>query len=119
MKNLLKIYEIFKSKKTLKDKESLSDINRITKAILQNKKKFRNYFLDYNKKTEVYSFKRPGVAKYPVLQKKSLSLIPLNKTKNTFYEDLKEKSFEEKNKNQSILSNRILFQSPKDIHLQS
>ena len=114
MKNLLKIYEIFKSKKTLKDKESLSDINRITKAILQNKKKFRNYFLDYNKKTEVYSFKRPGVAKYPVLQKKSLSLIPLNKTKNTFYEDLKEKSFEEKNKNQSILSNRILFQSPKD-----
>ena len=60
MKNLLKIYEIFKSKKTLKDKESLSDINRITKAILQNKKNSEIIFLIIIKKPKYIHLNVPA-----------------------------------------------------------
>ena len=119
MKNLLKIYEIFKCKKPLKDNESLTDISKATKNILQSKQKYRNYFLDYTRKTEVYTFKSPGVTKYPLLQKKSCLLIPLNKSKMNFYEDLKEKTINEKSKEKSILSDRILFQSSKDSFYKS
>ena len=94
MKNLLKIYDIFKTGKNLKETESFNDISKATKKILTNKKKFRNYFVDYGKQTEVYSFKSPGITKYPLLKRKSCALLPVQKTKMTFYEDLKEKKKE-------------------------
>ena len=37
MKNLFKIYDIFKSNKELKEADSLSDISKITKNILISK----------------------------------------------------------------------------------
>ena len=39
MKNLLKIYDIFKAKESLKEVDSLNDISKATKKILTNKKK--------------------------------------------------------------------------------
>ena len=79
MKNLLKIYDLFKCKNNntnIKQAESLSDISKVTKKVITNKKKYRNYFIQYNKKTEVYSFKSPGISKYPLLQKKIKCFTP-------------------------------------------
>ena len=73
----------------MKEVESLNDISKATKKILTNKKKFRNYFSEYAKKTEVYVFKSPGITQYPLLQKKSCSLLPIHRKKIEFYEDLK------------------------------
>ena len=103
MKNLLKIYDIFKAKESLKIANSLSDISKATKKVLTSKKKFRNYFLEYNQKTEVYSFKSPGITQYPILQKKSSSLLPVQRKKINFYEDLNENKKESEKKNDLLL----------------
>ena len=103
MKNLLKIYDIFKSNKDMKEADSLTDISKITKNVLTNKKKYRNYFLEYSKKTEVYSFKSPGITQYPLLQKKSCSLLPIKRNKMEFFEDLKENKKEAEKKDEISL----------------
>ena len=103
MKNFLKIYDIFKAKESLKIANSLSDISKATKKVLTSKKKFRNYFLEYNQKTEVYSFKSPGITQYPILQKKSSSLLPVQRKKINFYEDLNENKKESEKKNDLLL----------------
>ena len=103
MKNLLKIYDIFKAKESLKEVDSLNDISKATKRILTNKKKFRNYFIEYTKKTEVYSFKSPGITHYPLLQKKSSALLPVQRRKMKFFEDLKEEKKEPVKKNDLLL----------------
>ena len=89
-KNLLKIYDIFKYTNNIQKTESFTDINKATNKILTNKKKYRLYFKEYTKKTEVYSFKSPGITHYPLLQKKSCSLLPIHKGKIEYYEDLLE-----------------------------
>jgi hypothetical protein len=112
MKNLLKIYDLFKCKNNntnIKQAESLSDISKVTKKVITNKKKYRNYFIQYNKKTEVYSFKSPGISKYPLLQKKSSALLPIARTKMNFYEDLKENQKNTENKKESSLFSKSNF----------
>jgi len=112
MKNLLKIYDLFKCKNNntnIKQAESLSDISKVTKKVITNKKKYRNYFIQYNKKTEVYSFKSPGISKYPLLQKKSSALLPITRTKMNFYEDLKENQKNTENKKESSLFSKSNF----------
>ena len=89
-KNLLKIYDIFKSNENIRKTDSFSDINKATNKILTNKKKYRLYFKEYTKNTEVYSFKTPGITHYPLLQKKSCSLLPIHRTKIEYYEDILE-----------------------------
>ena len=71
-----------------------------TNKILTNKKKYRLYFKEYTKNTEVYSFKTPGITHYPLLQKKSCSLLPIHRTKIEYYEDILEnkKDIEKKEK---------------------
>ena len=117
MKNLFKIYDIFKSNKELKEADSLSDISKITKNILISKKKYRNYFLEYAKKTEVYSFKSPGITQYPLLQKKSCSLLPIKREKMEFFEDLKENKKESGKKDEISLfskNNKFLFNTSRE-----
>ena len=117
MKNLFKIYDIFKSNKEMKEADSLSDISRITKNILISKKKYRNYFLEYAKKTEVYSFKSPGITQYPLLQKKSCSLLPIKREKMEFFEDLKENKKESGKKDEISLfskNNKFLFNTSRE-----
>lgn len=101
MKNLLKTYDIFKSNNKYKETESISDISRATKKVLTNKINYRNYFIDYTRKTEVYTFKSPGITHYPLLQKKSSSLLPIHKKNFIFYEDV-EKNRKETEKNEEI-----------------
>ena len=50
MKNLFKIYDIFKSNKEMKEADSLSDISKITKNILISKKKISQLFFGIRKK---------------------------------------------------------------------
>ena len=117
MKNLFKIYDIFKSNKELKEADSLSDISKITKNILISKKKYRNYFLEYAKKTEVYSFKSPGITQYPLLQKKSCSLLPIKREKMEFFEDLKENKKDSGKKDEISLfskNNKFLFNTSRE-----
>ena len=117
MKNLLKIYDIFKSNKDMKEADSLTDISKITKNVLTNKKKYRNYFLEYSKKTEVYSFKSPGITQYPLLQKKSCSLLPIKRNKMEFFEDLKENKKEAEKKDEISLfskNDKFLFNTSRE-----
>ena len=117
MKNLLKIYDIFKTKESLKEVDSLNDISKATKKILTNKKKFRNYFIEYTKKTEVYSFKSPGITHYPLLQKKSSALLPVQRRKMKFFEDLKEEKKEQVKKNDLLLfskNNKFTIDTSRD-----
>ena len=117
MKNLFKIYDIFKSNKEMKEADSLSDISKITKNILISKKKYRNYFLEYAKKTEVYSFKSPGITQYPLLQKKSCSLLPIKREKMEFFEDLKENKKDSGKKDEISLfskNNKFLFNTSRE-----
>ena len=115
-KNLLKIYDIFKPNTKIKETESFNDINKITKKILINRKKFRHYFKEYTKKTEVYSFKFPGITHYPLLQKKSCALLPIQKGKMDYYEDLNEnkKSIEKKDYLSLFGNNKLIFTSKGD-----
>ena len=110
MKHLLKIYDIFKPNNNIDEVESLNYITKATKKILINKKKYRNYFAEYTKKTEVYSFKSPGITQYPLLQKKSCSLLPIHRKKMNFYEDLKENKKETEKKDElSLFSKNSKF----------
>ena len=113
-KNLLKIYDIFKPNEKIKEIESFNDINKVTKGVLINKKKFHNYFNDYTKKTEVYSFKFPGITHYPLLQKKSCALLPIHKSKLDYYEDLKENQKNKEKEELSLLGkNKFIFSASK------
>ena len=113
-KNLLKIYDIFKPNEKIKEIESFNDINKVTKGVLINKKKFHNYFNDYTKKTEVYSFKFPGITHYPLLQKKSCALLPIHKSKLDYYEDLKENQNNKEKEELSLLGkNKFIFSASK------
>ena len=114
-KNLLKIYDIFKPNEKIKETESFNDINKVTKKILINKKKFKNYFNEYTKKTEVYSFKFPGITHFPLLQKKSCALLPIHKSKLDYYEDLNEnkKSIEKKEEPSLLGKNKFIFSASK------
>ena len=115
-KNLLKIYDIFKPNDSLQKVDSLSDINKATNKILTSKKKYRLYFKEYTKKTEVYSFKTPGITHYPLLQKKSCSLLPIHKTKIEYYEDILEnkKNTEKKEELYSLEKNKFFVNSPSE-----
>ena len=95
MKNMLKIYDIFKSRKNLKETESLNDISKTTKKMITDRAKYHNYFLEYTKKTEVNTFKSPGITHYPLLQKKSCSLLPIHRKKMDYYEDFIENKKEQ------------------------
>ena len=113
-KNLLKIYDIFKPNEKINEIESFNDINKVTKGVLINKKKFHNYFNDYTKKTEVYSFKFPGITHYPLLQKKSCALLPIHKSKLDYYEDLKENQKNKEKEELSLLGkNKFIFSASK------
>ena len=117
MKNLLKIYDIFKAKESLKEVDSLNDISKATKKILKSKKRFRNYFIEYTKKTEVYSFKSPVITHYPLLQKKSSALLPVQRRKMKFFEDLKEEKKEPVKKNDLLLfskNNKFTIDTSRD-----
>ena len=115
-KNLLKIYDIFTSNDNMQKTDSFNDINKATNKILTNKKKYRLYFKEYTKKTEVYSFKTPGITHYPLLQKKSCSLLPIHRTKIEYYEDLLENKKNKEKKEELYLfgKNKFLMNSPRE-----
>ena len=96
MKNLISIYNTFKSKNINKEKETLNDIVKGTKSVLANKLKFKEYIQNYSKTTERYSFKSPGISDYPLFKKQSCILIPVKRKKINFYEDIKSEKNEEK-----------------------
>ncbi len=115
-KNLLKIYDIFKSNNFIEKSDSLCDINKATNKILTSKKKYRHYFKEYTKKTEVYSFKCPGITHYPLLQKKSCSLLPIHSKKIEYYEDFCEnkKNKEKKEELNLFGKNKYILNSSKE-----
>ena len=115
-KNLLKIYDIFKSNNFIEKSDSLCDINKATNKILTSKKKYRHYFKEYTKKTEVYSFKCPGITHYPLLQKKSCSLLPIHSKKIEYYEDTCEnkKNKEKKEELNLFGKNKYILNSSKE-----
>ena len=115
-KNLLKIYDIFKSNNFIEKSDSLCDINKATNKILTSKKKYRHYFKEYTKKTEVYSFKCPGITHYPLLQKKSCSLLPIHNKKIEYYEDICEnkKNKEKKEELNLFGKNKYILNSSKE-----
>lgn len=115
-KNLLKIYDIFKSNNFIEKSDSLCDINKATNKILTSKKKYRHYFKEYTKKTEVYSFKCPGITHYPLLQKKSCSLLPIHSKKIEYYEDICEnkKNKEKKEELNLFGKNKYILNSSKE-----
>ena len=80
----MNLYNTFYSSKSFeKKKNNKNNFNSIlkgTKSILKNCLSFNNYLKNYKKGTEVISFKSPNITKYPILNKRSLSLIPLSKT---------------------------------------
>ena len=115
-KNLLKIYDIFKSNNFIEKSDSLCDINKATNKILTSKKKYSHYFKEYTKKTEVYSFKCPGITHYPLLQKKSCSLLPIHSKKIEYYEDICEnkKNKEKKEELNLFWKNKYILNSSKE-----
>lgn len=80
-KPILNLYEIFYSSKSLeKGKHHYNDILRGTKSVLKNHLSYSNYIKDYNEFTTIQSFKIPSIKNYPLLNNKSLQLIPLCKS---------------------------------------
>ena len=84
MKNLISIYNTFKSKNINKEKETLNDIVKGTKSVLANKLKFKEYIRNYSRTTERYAFKSPGITEYPLFKKQSCILIPVKRKKINF-----------------------------------
>ena len=77
----LNLYEIFYSPKSLKKgKSNYNDILKGTKSLLKNYLSYTSYIKDYNEFTTIQSFKIPSIKNYPLLNKKSLQLIPLCKS---------------------------------------
>lgn len=115
MKNLLSIYNTFKTKTIEKEreKESLNDIIKGTKSVLANKLKFKEYIQNYSKTTERYTFKSPGITEYPIFKKKSCLLIPVKRRRINFFEDLYSKG-EKPNEESPIKKNNLFFITPKE-----
>ena len=77
----INLYEIFYSSKSLdKGKHDYNDILKGTKSVLKNYLSYSNYIRDYNEFTTIQSFKIPSIKNYPLLNNKSLQLIPLCKS---------------------------------------
>ena len=77
----INLYHTFYSSKSFeKQNKNYHDILKGTKSILRNFISFKNYIKNYKNKTEVTSFKAPNITKYPIINSKSLSLIPISKT---------------------------------------
>ena len=77
----INLYHTFYSSKSFeKRNKNYHDILNGTKSILRNFISFKNYIKNYKNKTEVTSFKVPNITKYPIINSKSLSLIPISKT---------------------------------------
>ena len=77
----LNLYEIFYSSKSIKKgKHHYNDILKGTKSVLKNQLSYSNYIKGYNEFTTIQSFKIPSIKHYPLLNKKSLELIPLCKS---------------------------------------
>ena len=112
MKNLLNIYNTFKTVNYEKEKESLNDIVKGTKSVLANKMKFNQYLNNYFKTTERYTFKSPGITDYPVFKKKSNILIPVKRKKINFIEDLNKANNEKNDDGSPIKTKKLLIISP-------
>ena len=110
MKNLISIYNTFKSKNINKEKETLNDIVKGTKSVLANKLKFKEYIRNYSRTTERYAFKSPGITEYPLFKKQSCILIPVKRKKIKFYEDIKS----EKNEEKAIRPKQLFLGSAKE-----
>ena len=112
MKNLLNIYNTFKTVNYEKEKESLNDIVKGTKSVLANKMKFNQYLNNYFKTTERYTFKSPGITDYPVFKKKSNILIPVKRKKINFFEDLNKANNENNDDDSPLKTKKLLIISP-------
>ena len=77
----LNLYGIFYCSKSFeKGKNNCNDILKGTKSVLKNYLSYNNYIKDYIELTTIQSFKIPSIKSYPLLNKKSLKLIPLCKS---------------------------------------
>lgn len=77
----LNLYDIFYSSKSFeKGKSNYNDILKGTKSVLKDYLNYNNYIKDYKELTTIQSFKIPSIKNYPLLNKKSLQLIPLCKS---------------------------------------
>ena len=75
--------------KNNKFNKNFNNILKGTKSILKNCRSYEKYIKDYKKNTEIISFKSPNITKYPILNSRSLSLIPVSKT--SMYKEEKKK----------------------------
>ena len=94
----LNLYHTFYTSKSFeKQYKNYNEILKGTKTILKNCLSFKNYINNYKKNTEVFSFKNPKNTKYPILNKRSMSLIPISKS-SIFKEEEEEVNINKKNK---------------------
>ena len=99
----LNLYHTFYSSKSFEKKsKNYNTILKGTKSILNNCLTYKNYIKNYRKYTEVLSFKTPKLTKYPILNKRSLSLLPISKTST--YKEEEEKIINKRNKHNIISS---------------
>ena len=91
-KSRIDLYNTFYSSKSFekKNNNNYNSILKGTKSILKNCLSFKQYIKNYKKSTEIISFKSPNIKKYPILNKKSLSLIPFSRT--SMYKEEEEKN---------------------------
>ena len=99
----LNLYQTFyPSKSSHNIKKNYNDILKGTKSILKNNFSYKSYINEYKDSTEVVSFKSPDIQNYPLVNRNSLSLIPILKTT---------KNLKQKKKRKKIRSqmNNIIF----------
>ena len=74
----LNLYQTFyPSKSSHNIKKNYNDILKGTKSILKNNFSYKSYINEYKYSTEVVSFKSPDIQNYPLVNRNSLSLIPI------------------------------------------
>ncbi len=99
-KNKHSIYNIFYSSRNhRKGKENCNNILKGTKSILKSFSSFNNYIKKYTEITQRISFKRPDVDNFPILNSKSLSLLPISKSVSNVLNSKKIKTARERNRN--------------------
>ena len=69
------------------EKKYYNDILKGTKSVLKNCLSFKNYIKNYKEMTEILSFKTPYKNNFPVLNNRSLSLIPISKSTTNLKND--------------------------------
>ena len=105
-KNNKPICTLYSNFSLKKDKNKVNDIIYFTKNLTLNNKYYSNYVEEYEKSTQLSSFKDPNMSSYPLFQNKNY--ISLQRLDNNTYQHSFRESYIKKKKNNKKIKKLIL-----------